>query len=91
MSTKSSTFAASKLVVYESFYILFKHPAYAVLPQWPTLEKLLSCRRATDYDWNKGGGALRNSLIQLELLRTQQPQGSGFKTFYYGYGSIRTK
>ena len=46
---------------------------------------------ATDYDWNGGGDMLRNALIQLELLRTHLPLGSGFKTFYYGYGSIRTK
>ena len=44
---------------------------------------------ATDYDWNKGGGVLRNSLIGLEQMRTGVTDTHGFKTFYYGVGNIK--
>ena len=43
---------------------------------------------ATDYDWNTGGGALRNSLIKAERARTGLNDSHGFKTYYYGKGSL---
>jgi RHS repeat-associated protein len=46
---------------------------------------------ATDYDWNKGGGLKRNIAITLERLRANVSDQHGFKTFYYGIGTIRTK
>lgn len=40
--------------------------------------------RATDYDWNPGGGFLRNTLIQSELVRAGLDSSHGFRAFYYG-------
>ena len=44
---------------------------------------------ATDYDWNGGGGAVRNTFIQAERKRTGLNDSHGFKTFYYGIGTLR--
>ena len=46
---------------------------------------------ATDFDWNKGGGFFRASLILLERIRAGVSDTHGFKTFYYGVGSVKTK
>lgn len=43
---------------------------------------------ATDYDWNTGGGALRNSLIKAERARAGLNDTHGFKTYYYGKGTL---
>lgn len=43
---------------------------------------------ATDYDWNNGGGFLRNSLINLEKRRTGLDDSHGFKAYYYGVGKL---
>lgn len=45
---------------------------------------------ATDYDWNVGGGTKRNAFIRANnALFGINPQIHGFKTFYYGVGSLR--
>ena len=44
---------------------------------------------ATDYDWNRGGGAVRDAAIRLERARTGINDTHGFKTFYYGKGTLR--
>ena len=44
--------------------------------------------RATDYDWNTGGGALRNTLIRSERTRTGLNDSHGFITYYYGTGTL---
>jgi hypothetical protein len=44
---------------------------------------------ATDYDWNRGGGAVRDAAIRLERARTGINDTHGFKTFYYGTGVLR--
>ena len=45
---------------------------------------------ATDYDWNVGGGSIRNTFIQINnTLFGINPQIHGFKTFYYGIGTLR--
>lgn len=44
--------------------------------------------RATDYDWNTGGGALRNSLIRAERARTRLNDSHGFRTYYYGTSTL---
>ena len=44
---------------------------------------------ATDYDWNRGGGAVRDAPIRLERARTGINDTHGFKTFYYGTGVLR--
>lgn len=45
---------------------------------------------ATDYDWNVGGGSKRNTFIQTNnTLFGINPQTHGFKTFYYGVGTLR--
>lgn len=44
---------------------------------------------ATDYDWNGGGGFIRNSAIQLEKARTGINKTHGFKVYYYGIGKLR--
>jgi RHS repeat-associated protein len=44
--------------------------------------------RATDYDWNTGGGQLRSTLINAERLRTGIGDNHGFRTYYYGYGKL---
>ena len=44
---------------------------------------------ATDYDWNKGGGAWRSFFINFERGRTGLNDSHGFKTFYYGVGHLK--
>ena len=44
---------------------------------------------ATDYDWNTGGGWVRNSLINRERKSKGLNDTHGFKVFYYGVGKIR--
>lgn len=44
---------------------------------------------ATDYDWNRGGGAVRDAAIRIERKRTGINDTHGFKTFYYGLGVLR--
>lgn len=48
----------------------------------------LPANRATDYDWNTGGGFLRNSLINGERSRTGLNDTHGFRAFYYGTGTL---
>jgi len=43
----------------------------------------------TDYDWNRGGGAVRDAAIRTERARTGINDSHGFKTFYYGKGTLR--
>ncbi len=43
----------------------------------------------TDYDWNRGGGAVRDAAIRIERARTGINDTHGFKTFYYGKGTLR--
>ena len=43
---------------------------------------------ATDYDWNKGGGPVRSTLIDFERWRAELNDTNGFKTFYYGTGQL---
>ncbi|MDX2046938.1 MAG: RHS repeat-associated core domain-containing protein [Chitinophagaceae bacterium] len=45
--------------------------------------------KATDYDWNRGGGKKRDAAIRLERARTGINDTHGFKTFYYGKGTLR--
>ena len=45
---------------------------------------------ATDYDWNAGGGSKRNAFIRTNnALFGINPNIHGFKTFYYGVGTLR--
>jgi RHS repeat-associated protein len=44
---------------------------------------------ATDYDWNRGGGKVRDAAIRLERARAGLNDTHGFKTFYYGTGVLR--
>jgi RHS repeat-associated protein len=44
---------------------------------------------ATDYDWNTGGGPVREAAIKIERARTGLNDTHGFKTFYYGTGVLR--
>jgi len=45
---------------------------------------------ATDYDWNVGGGSKRNAFIRTNnALLGINPNIHGFKTFYYGVGTLR--
>lgn len=45
---------------------------------------------ATDYDWNLGGGFKRNVSISINNLAFRiNPKIHGFKTFYYGIGTLR--
>ena len=43
---------------------------------------------ATYYDWNKGGGWIRNLAIQLERWRAGLNDSHGFKVHYYGRGYL---
>ncbi|GHV15284.1 hypothetical protein FACS1894169_06190 [Bacteroidia bacterium] len=43
---------------------------------------------ATDYDWNKGGGFIRDNFIKAERYRTGLDDRHGFKVFYYGLGKL---
>ena len=45
---------------------------------------------ATDYDWNRGGGLVRGTLIEIERRRADVNDIDGFKTFYYGTGKLRS-
>lgn len=45
---------------------------------------------ATDYDWNVGGGSKRNAFIRTNnVLFGINLDIHGFKTFYYGVGTLR--
>lgn len=45
---------------------------------------------ATAYDWNLGGGAVRNSCIMLNnAIFNINPQVHGFHANYYGVGVLR--
>lgn len=44
---------------------------------------------ATDYDWNKGGGFVRDKFIKAERARTGLNDTHGFKVYYYGTGILR--
>lgn len=44
--------------------------------------------RATDYDWNGGGGIIRSNAIRIEKWRASIPDGAGFRVFYYGVGYL---
>jgi hypothetical protein len=43
---------------------------------------------ATDYDWNRGGGATRSAFIDAERQRTGLNDTHGFRKFYYGQGRL---
>ncbi|MBS0027949.1 hypothetical protein ACTJJ0_04755 [Chitinophaga sp. 22321] len=45
---------------------------------------------ATDYDWNNGGGTIRNTLIDFERWRADLDTNSGFKAYFYGIGKLST-
>lgn len=46
--------------------------------------------KATDYDWNIGGGFKRDTFIRINnTLFNINPQIHGFKTYYYGVGTLR--
>ena len=45
---------------------------------------------ATDYDWNVGGGIKRDAFIRANnFIFGINPNIHGFKTFYYGIGTLR--
>ena len=44
--------------------------------------------RATDYDWNGGGGLIRSTAIILEKIRANIPNDAGFRVYYYGVGYL---
>ena len=44
--------------------------------------------RATDYDWNSGGGFIRSSAIAIERRRASIPASAGVRVFYYGIGIL---
>ncbi len=45
---------------------------------------------ATDYDWNVGGGAKRNIFIRANnVVFGINPNKHGFKTYYYGLGTLK--
>ena len=44
--------------------------------------------RATDYDWNTGGGTMRDALIRTERARAGLNDTHGFRTYYYGTGKL---
>lgn len=44
--------------------------------------------RATDYDWNTGGGKVRSTAIMLEKKRAGIPNGAGFRVYNYGVGYL---
>jgi RHS repeat-associated protein len=44
--------------------------------------------RATDYDWNTGGGKLRNTLIRAERNMKGLNDSHGFRAYYYGSGTL---
>ncbi len=44
--------------------------------------------RATDYDWNSGGGFMRSTAIAIEKRRASIPKNAGVRVFYYGIGKL---
>ncbi|TKC09087.1 hypothetical protein [Pedobacter frigoris] len=44
---------------------------------------------ATDYDWNTGGGIVRSNLIGFERWRASLNDEHGFRTFYFGIGTVK--
>ncbi|MBP6871378.1 MAG: RHS repeat-associated core domain-containing protein [Bacteroidales bacterium] len=48
----------------------------------------LKSDRATDYDWNKGGGIARSTLINAERKLNGLKESHGFRTYYYGNGIL---
>lgn len=45
---------------------------------------------ATDYDWNVGGGTKRDAFIRANnYIYEIDPNKHGFKTYYYGIGTLR--
>ena len=44
--------------------------------------------RASDYDWNEGGGWIRSNAIKIEKKRANIPNGAGFRVYYYGVGHL---
>ena len=44
--------------------------------------------RATDYDWNGGGGIIRSNAIRIETKRANIPNGAGFRVYFYGVGYL---
>lgn len=44
---------------------------------------------ATDYDWNGGGGFIRNTAIQIEKYRVGLNNSHGFKVYYYEVGHLK--
>lgn len=44
---------------------------------------------ATDYDWNKGGGFIRDKFIKGERWRAGLNDSHGFKIYYYGTGTVK--
>ena len=44
--------------------------------------------RASDYDWNGGGGIIRSTAIKIEKWRANIPNGAGFRVYYYGVGYL---
>lgn len=46
--------------------------------------------KATDYDWNEGGGFCRNTCIKIHnKIYKIDPKKHGFKAYYYGIGRLR--
>lgn len=45
--------------------------------------------RATDYDWNGGGGVIRSNAIRFEKKRSNLPNSAGFRVYYYGVGFLK--
>ena len=44
--------------------------------------------RYTDYDWNRGGSSKRDIAVWLEKIRSNIPEGAGFRVYYYGVGHL---
>lgn len=45
--------------------------------------------KATDYDWNIGGGFIRDKMIKIERKVSGLTDEHGFKTYYYGTGKVK--
>ena len=45
--------------------------------------------RATDYDWNTGGNAVRSYLINRERRKFNLNDNHGFRVYYFGTGTLR--
>ena len=50
-----------------------------------------SANRATDYDWNTGGGTIRSGLIGQERYRKGLNDSHGFRVYYYGLGFVKSR